>query len=65
MGCCYQYGKGVAKDVPKAVTLYYAAAKLGSTDALYNLGICYTYGYGVERNEQQAAQFFLAGRRQR
>lgn len=43
LGRCYEGGAGVAPDVDLALSYYEKAAKLGSTDAMFNLGCFYLH----------------------
>jgi soluble lytic murein transglycosylase-like protein len=53
-----EHGEGVPRDMARAIELYCDAAKLGDSDAQYNLGWIYANGRGVERNDGLAAIFF-------
>jgi len=47
----YSSGHGFAKDVPRAIELWTAAAELGSIDAHHQLGETYYRGDGVEEDK--------------
>jgi soluble lytic murein transglycosylase-like protein len=53
-----EHGEGVPKDFLKAAELYCEAARLGHTQAQFNLGWMYANGRGVPRNDAIAAQLF-------
>jgi len=58
-GLRYELGIGVAQDMPRAVSLYCAAAAKGDALAAYRLGRVYAKGGpGVRRNEALAAAWF-------
>lgn len=46
LGLCYENGKGVEKDLVKAVECYENAAAQGQAGAMYNLAILYMQGEG-------------------
>lgn len=46
LGAAYEEGRGVARDVPRAIDLWERAAKAGEVRARYNLGNFYTFGGG-------------------
>ncbi|KAK8848308.1 hypothetical protein M9Y10_019369 [Tritrichomonas musculus] len=46
----YQKGKGVERNISKAIEYYKKAADLEDPTALYNLGSMYENGNGVELN---------------
>lgn len=56
----YEHGEGVVKDIPRALTLYCEAARLGDATAQFNLGWIYAQGRGVPRNDPLAAFFLTA-----
>ncbi len=60
----YENGAGVSKDIPRAVSLYCAAARLGDAESQFALGWIYAYGRGVPRNDAAAAYFFAAAAEQ-
>lgn len=61
LSLCYEYGKGLSIDVPKAIELrrkaiawYKEKAKAGNVEAQYELGNCYDCKFYVDENEEQA-----------
>lgn len=58
MARSYEHGEGVPRDMARAIELYCNAARLGDSDAQYNLGWIYANGRGVERNDGLAGLFF-------
>ena len=51
-------GKTVAKNVPKAASLFDKAASLGCKIAQHNLGVMYMKGEGVVQSDEEAAECF-------
>lgn len=58
LGLCYFYGKGVEKDIAKAIELYQKAAELNSLSAQFNLAVLYKNGRHVECDEKKAVYFY-------
>lgn len=58
LGYCYQYGRGVERNLSKAVEYYRLAANQGYSPAQFNLGFCCYFGYGVAKDYFQAAEYF-------
>jgi hypothetical protein len=54
----FEHGEGVQKNVPRAVELYCAAARLGDPEAQFSLGWIYANGRGVPRDDRLASVFF-------
>lgn len=54
LSLCYLNGRGVAKDVQKAMPLLVDAANAGLADALCELSRCCALGIGVPKDEKQA-----------
>ncbi|MGN0866204.1 MAG: tetratricopeptide repeat protein [Oligosphaeraceae bacterium] len=57
MGCCYERGTGVRKNLTEAATWYREAALLGLVEAQLALGKCYAYGLGVQEDKEEALQW--------
>ena len=55
---CCELGRGVSKDLEKAVELYTKASLLGDENAMLNLGKCFMEGRGTTKDEQQAKKWF-------
>ncbi|MBL8472243.1 MAG: transglycosylase SLT domain-containing protein [Rhodocyclaceae bacterium] len=53
-----EHGESVPRDPQRAVALYCESARLGNSDAQYNLGWMYANGRGVARDDGQAAALF-------
>jgi len=51
-------GLGLQMDMRRAIKLLEEAAKLGSSEALYNLGIAYYHGEGVQENKAKGAEYY-------
>ena len=58
VGNRYFQGKGVGKDLPKALRWWTQAAALGSAEAAYNLGVAYINGFGTAKNAGKAKIVF-------
>lgn len=54
LGIGYEEGKGVEKNIQKAVEYYQRAADLGNVEGQFNLGRCYYNGTGFKRNPDAA-----------
>jgi hypothetical protein len=50
----YRDGRGVARDMTQAVTLYRKAAELGDAGAQGTLGILYSVGMGIQQDYIEA-----------
>ena len=69
LGLCYEFGKGVEKDLVKAVGWYSKAAEHGfalgyAVSAKFNLGLCYEYGKGVEKDLVMAVEWYSKAAKQ-
>lgn len=58
IGLMYQMGRGVEKDLDKAMDLYLAAAKKGFAPAENNIGVMYKLGIGRPVDFVEAAKWF-------
>ena len=58
LGCCYNYGEGVTKDLSEAARWYRKAAEQGHLEAQYELGHCYEFGHGVCQSYEEAAKWY-------
>ena len=59
LGCCYQDGQGVEKNLSEAVKLYTQAVEKGNGLAMYNLGFCYETGNcGLSRDVCEARRYY-------
>ncbi|WP_374242385.1 lytic transglycosylase domain-containing protein [Zoogloea sp.] len=54
----FEHGEGVPRDPEHAAELYCDAVRLGSAEAMYNLGWMYANGRGVTRDDAYAATLF-------
>ena len=59
LGNCYQEGKGVKRDIKKAVQLYKKSVELGSSLGMGLLAFCYKQGDGVTINYKKAFELFF------
>lgn len=59
LGYLYFYGKGVQKDIIKAIQLFKKSADLGYAVAEYNLGIIYQSGTEVTNKNIDYAVYWL------
>ena len=53
----YYYGKGVAKDLTRALAMYKSAADKGHVMAQYHLAVAYGNGSGVAASEREAMRW--------
>src|SRR6266542_471186 len=58
LGCLYEKGEGMEKNLKKAFYWFNRAAENGYEVAQYNLGECYELGIGVEKDEFKAFEFY-------
>ncbi len=58
LGCCYEDGKGVTKDLARAAEWYRKAAESGNVKAQFALGKCYYDGNGTEMNYSEAVKWY-------
>ena len=58
LGYCYEFGRGVTKDLNEAVKWYSKAAAQGYAQAQYNLGYCYEFGRGVTKDLNEAVKWY-------
>ena len=56
MGCFYQEGKGVEKNMVEAVKWFERAVKRGCSVAKFHLAMCYLNGEGVQKDEDKAVE---------
>lgn len=57
LGLCYENGKGVGRDLARAVECYKNAAAQGQAGAMYNLALLYMEGSGdLPKDSQQAIE---------
>jgi uncharacterized protein len=55
---CYWNGKGVVKDLHKALEWYKRAAAAGNPLSMNSVGTFYTRGLGVPKDAKIAAEWF-------
>jgi TPR repeat protein len=58
MGAYHATGRGIPKDLTKAVAWYERAADAGQAGAIATLAIMYARGEGVPRDPERAAELF-------
>ncbi|GBC22475.2 kinase-like domain-containing protein [Rhizophagus irregularis DAOM 181602=DAOM 197198] len=58
IGCCYDYGMGIKKDLKEAFYWYEKAANNGNITAMYNLGLNYKDEKGVKKDYDKAFELF-------
>jgi hypothetical protein len=58
LGCLYQNGLGVPRDIAEAITWFIAAGDHNVTAAAATLGILYSLGLGVPRDMDLSAAWF-------
>lgn len=61
LGCIYEQGEGVERDLGAAVGWYRKAAKGGCAKAQVSLGWMYRHGHGIERDLLQSAHWYCRG----
>lgn len=59
LGECFDFGRGMNKDINRAVELYQRSADMGCARGLNNIGSCYQYGDGVEKNLSKAYEYYV------
>ncbi len=57
LGLMYEFGRGVPKNIKRAMALYRESAEGGNTVAEENLGRSYEFGSGVKRNYAEALKW--------
>ncbi|MGH8852217.1 MAG: lytic transglycosylase domain-containing protein, partial [Casimicrobiaceae bacterium] len=60
----YEHGEGVPQDQRRAAAVYCEAARIGSVEAMFNLGWMYANGRGIARDDALAAFFFARAARE-
>ena len=58
LGCLYQNGQGVPRNLGEAITWFLAAGDHNVTAAAATLGILYSLGLGVPRDMELSAEWF-------
>lgn len=58
LGCCYNDGNGVKKDMEEAAKWYTKAAEQGHPEAQCRLGCCYEKGEGVKQDKTEAVKWY-------
>ncbi len=61
LGYCYEYGKGVTKDMKRALYWYSEATIEKSGAGIYSLAKCYEEGKGVKKNLTKAFELYKKG----
>jgi len=60
MGLCFEHGRGVPKDIGKAIEYYNIAANKGHGKAQFNLGSFYIHGApSLQKNEPKAIELLV------
>lgn len=59
LGCCYENGWAVAKDLATACALYQQSADTGLAIGQNNVGRCYELGMGVSLSDAEAYSWYL------
>lgn len=60
----YAHGRGVPKDLTKAMEWLLEAAKQGKADAQHSIGLLYYSGHGVPQDYGKAMEWFLEAAKQ-
>lgn len=58
LGCLYESGEGVPKNLTKAIEWYLKSANQGLAQAQYNLAVIYAYGRDVPKDSKKAIEYF-------
>jgi len=58
LGCLYENGQGVPRNLDAAVTWFLAAANHNVTAAAATLGVLYSLGLGVPQDADSSAEWF-------
>ena len=58
LACCYEAGRGVAKDPVRALSYYKMAAQKNNRYALLMLGRCYEKGIGTDPDLFEARRWY-------
>ena len=58
LGCCYENGEGVEKDMKQAAEWFRKAAEQGNTHAQFSLGSCYDGGLGIAKDHLEAIKWY-------
>ena len=53
----YRHGKGVEKDLSKAIFWYVNASYLEHPNSMFNLSLLYEYGFGVKKDLKEAVEW--------
>ncbi len=64
LGFCYDKGRGVTEDDPKAFHWYGKAAAQGHAKAQYQLGRCYKKGEGTTKDIAKAVKYYTLSAKQ-
>lgn len=64
LGCHYEFGQGVERNLNKAFYYYQLAANQGFPAVWYRLGRCYDNGWGVAENAEKAFYYFKLAAKQ-
>ena len=58
-GVNYSIGRGITKDLEKAISWYQRASEQGHSKAPFNIAIFYSDGINIEANPKLALDYFL------
>lgn len=65
LGFCYEKGKGVEKDISKAVQYYYQSAEQGNPVAINKIGYCFYVGTPVTpKDKKKGKEYYLLAAKQ-
>jgi len=64
VGTCYDFGKGVDKNIKKAFYWYMKAARKGKMEAQYNIGLFYRKGILVKQDYKKAVYWYSLAAKQ-
>jgi hypothetical protein len=63
LGTFYLHGRGVEKDVPKAITLFEEGLRRNDSTAMLEMAKCYAQGVGVDRNLPKALELATSAKK--
>jgi uncharacterized protein len=58
LGIMYEFGRGVATDKPRAMSLLRKSAAQGNSSAYVELGVIYATGDGIAKDDAKAVEWF-------
>lgn len=65
LGALHAQGRGIRRDLTRAVDLLHKAERKSDALAAYNLGVLYASGEGVDQDDAEAFRYYLAAAQRR